>query len=421
MPKYLKNKRRRRHKFIKSSVENEIKMQSGNEEPQREKRIKKTSLKVLNGKKQARKLRRIIFVALVLAITITLLTVSLLSPTGLKEMYGNFSAAFSFKNEFPIELYGTETYSVDIDNNYFYLLSDTDISVISNNGKSTFRDGHGFSNPILSISESRCLLYDQNGKGVKVYNAKGCLISLNMDYTVYSGDIGRNGTFAIASKSDKFTSMLTVFDKKGEFLYEWMCPEETITSVAVAPNGKKVAVGTVKVAGGEFLSSLYLLEFDSADPIFSKKYEGNLILGLISASRKTFTVVFENKCDIISWKDHSTLQYESEYDVNFVKSDKRYTVIASSRENDDGNYKFNIYTKAKKLKSEFTFNGQVDDFNIKSNKIFILSGNCVYLINSDGKIAKKGECGFGTVKIVPISSDSCLAVGHNSITKIALQ
>ena len=33
----------------------------------------------------------------------------------------------------------------------------------------------------------------------------------------------------------------------------------------------------------------------------------------------------------------------------------------------------------------------------------------------------KGDCGFGTVKIVPVSSDSCLAVGHNSITKIALQ
>ena len=358
MPKYIKNKRRRRHKFLKPRVENEIKMQSGDQEPQREKGTKKTTLKVLNGKKQTKKLRRMIFVALLLTITITLFMVSLFSPTGLREIYQNFSATFSLKNEFPIELYGTETYSVDTDKNYFYLLSDTDISVISNNGKTTFIDSHGFSSPILSTSESRCLLYDQNGKGVKVYNAKGTIINLNMNHTIYSGDIARNGTFAIATKSDKFTSMVTIFDKNGEFLYEWMCPEETITSVAVAPNGKKVAVGTVKVSSGDFISSLYLLEFDSADPVFSKKYDGNFILGLISTSKKTFTVVFENKCDIISWKNHSSIQYESEYDINFVKSAKRYTVIASSRENDDGNYKFNIYTKTKKLKSEFTFNGR---------------------------------------------------------------
>ena len=420
MPKYMKNKKRRRHKFIKSSVENEIKMQSGDEEPQKEKRTKKTSLKVLNGKKQARKLKRIILVSIIMVITLTLFLVSILSPTGLKELFDNFTATFSFKNEFPIELTGTETYSVDIADNYFYLLSDTDVSVISNNGKISFKDIHGFSNPVLSKSETRCLLYDLNGTGVKVYNAKSCLFTKNMDNTIYAGDIARNGTFAIASKSEKFTSMVTVFDKNGELIYEWFCPEETILSVAVSPSGKSVAVGTVKVLGGKFHSSLYILKFDSADSVFSKKYEGELILG-INSSKKTFTVVFENKCDIISWKDHSALQYESEYDVNYVKANKRYTAIASSRENDDGNYKFNIYTNSKKLKYEFDFSGQVDDFNIKSNKIFILSGNCVYLINSDGNIAKKGECSFGTIKIVPVSSDSCLAIGHNFITKIALQ
>ncbi len=420
MPKYLKNKRRRRHKFIKQNYENNIAMHSDDEAP-KEKKNKKSSFRVLNGKKQAKKLRRFVFVAFVLTITITLFTVSLLSPTGLKELFGNFLATFSLKNEFPIELSGTETYSAINDKHYFYLLSDTDFSVISNNGKLSFKDNHGFSNPVISKSETRCLLYDQNGKGAKVYNAKECVISLSTNFSIFSGDIARNGTFAIATKSDKFTSMVTVYNKKGELIYEWFCPEETITGVAVAPNGKSVAVGTVKVDAGEFSSSLYVLKYDSADAVYSKKYDGQFILGINSTTRRTFTVIFENKCDIISWNDHSILQYETEYDVNYVKSNKRFSVIASSRENDDGNYKFSVYNNFKKLKSEFNFSGQVDDFCIKSNKIFILSGNSVYLINSDGEIAKKGNCGFGTVKLIPVSSDSCLAIGHNSITKIALQ
>ena len=421
MPKYLKNKRRRRHKFLKHNIENYIKMQSGDPRAQKERKSKKSSLRVINGKKQAKKLRRIVFVSIILVVTIVLFTVSLLSPTGLKELYGNFTATFTFKNQFPIELSGTETYSASTDNHYFYLLSDTDVSVISNNGKMAFKDSHGFSNPVLSKSESRCLIYDQNGNGVKIYNAKGCIITQNTKFAIYSADISRDGTFAVATRSDKFTSQVSVYNKKGEFLYEWMCPEESITAVAVAPNGKSIAVGTVNVTNGEFSSSVYVLKFDSADPIFTKKYDGSFLYSINSDSRKNFTVVFENKCDIISWKNQSTLQYSSEYDVNFVKSNRRYTVIASSRENDDGNYKFSIYANSKKLKKNFSFNGQVDDFCIKSNKIFILSGNTVYLINSDGNVAKKGDSGFGTIKIVPVSSDSCLAIGHNSITKIALQ
>ena len=421
MPKYLKNKRRRRHRFLKPNVDREIKMQSGDQQLSADKKNKRTSFRVLNGKKQARKLRRIIALATVFIIVITLFIISIASPTGLRELYGNFSATFSIKNEFPIELSGTETYATEISKHYFYLLSDTDLSVISNNGKISFKDNHGFSNPVISKSETRCLLYDQNGKGVKVYNAKGSVISINMANAIYAGDISRNGTFAIAGKSDKFTSMVTVYDKKGEFLYEWFCPEEIIIGVAVAPNGKSVAVGTVKVVGGEFYSSLYVLEYESADPVFSKKYDGKLILAINSTAKNAFSVVFENKCDIISWRDHSTISYESEYDINFVKSNKRLTVIVSSREKDEGNYKFNVYVGNKKQKNEFVFSGQVDDFNIKSNKIFILSGNSVYLINSDGQVAKKGECGFGIIKIVPISSDSCIAIGHNSVTKIALQ
>jgi alpha-L-fucosidase 2 len=60
-------------------------------------------------------------------------------------------------------------------------------------------------------------------------------------------------------------------------------------------------------------------------------------------------------------------------------------------------------------------------FMIQGKNIFVLSGNTVYLVDSQGKVVKTGECGFGVVKIVPVSSSSCLAISHNSITKISMQ
>lgn len=421
MPKYQKNKRRRRHHFMKIKTTENVEMHSSYTEEQERKPKKPSAFRIHNGKKQIKKIRRIIVLGFVATISLVLLLISFLSPTGIVEMYSNFSSTFSLSSKLPVELTGTETYNISAKSNYFYLLSDTSLSVISNNGKRSFSDNHGFSSPVLCESEARCLVYDQNGKGVRVYNAKGLVLSYENKNAVFAADIARDGTFALAGKAENYTSMVTVFDEDGKMLYEWYCPEETINSVAVAPNGKSVAVGTVSASDGEFESAVYVLKYDSADPIFEKRYDGEFIYSINSVSRKNFTVIFENKCDIIAWKDNSVVSFETEYNVNFLRATNKYTVIASCRENNDGNYYFCVYNRKNQLDLSFDFEGHVDDFQIYGKNIFILSDNTVYLINNDGKIAKTGESPFGTVKIVPVSSGSCLAVGHNSVTKINLQ
>lgn len=423
MPKYQKNKRRRRHRFSKIKTTQTVNMVPSEEETEekQKKPRKLTSFRILNGKKQAKKIRRFIALGFILTLAVVIVLISLLSPTGIGEMYKNFSATFSFESQLPVELHGTESYAVSIKNNYFYLLSDTNISVISNNGKISLSDNHGFSSPVLCESEARCLIYDQNGQNVRIYNAEELLLSKETENIIYAADIARDGTFAIAGKSEKFTSMVSVFSSDGELKYEWYCPEETINAVAVAPDGNSVAVSTVSVSAGEFASAVYVLKFDSADPVFERKYDSEYIYGFNSVSRKYFTVICENKCDIISWKNLSVTTYETQYSIFNVKANNKCSVIASCRENNDGNYSFIVYNRKNKPVLNFDFQEQVDDFQIKGKNIFILSGNNVYLINGDGEIAKKGVCGFGIVKIIPVSSGSCLAVGHNSITKINLQ
>ena len=421
MPKYKKNKRRRRHTIFKFRRPDEYVEMTPSDSEDKASKVKKASFKIHNGKKQINKLKRLIFLGVFLSVALVIILVSLLSPTGIAEMYKNFSATFSLNSKLPIELYGTETYNVSVHNNYFCLLSDTDFSTISNNGKVSFRDNHGFSSPIMCDSEARTLIFDQNGKGVRIYNAEGLLHSFDYTNSIYAADIARNGYFAVAGKAENYTSMVTVYNKNGDMIYEWYCPEEIINSVAVAPDGKSVAVGTVSVSDGEFTGKIYVLKYNSADAVYKKEYDDKIIYAINSVTRKNFAVVFENSCDIISWKDYSAVTYNSEYDVNFVRATAKRIAIASSRESNDGNYEFNVYNNSKKLVFSFKFDGHINDFQIRKNNIYILSGNSVYLINSDGEIAKTGTANFGTVKIIPVSSSSCLAVGHNSVTKISLQ
>ncbi|MEE0945480.1 MAG: DUF5711 family protein [Acutalibacteraceae bacterium] len=421
MPKYLKNRRRRRHSVFNRATEN-IPMSSEKDVSKQQKnRDKKESLKILRGKKKTKQIKKIVFFSLVFVVAISVTLVSVLSPTGISELITNFSATFSFNSDFPVTLNGSETYNVSTIGNRVFVLSDTDFSCYSKQGNFSFSDAHGFASPVMVESQSRCLVYDQNSKGYKIYNAKELILDSQFEFAILGADISRNGSYAIASKSQSHTSMVTVYNKKNEMQYQWYCPQETITSVALSPNGKQISVSTVSVSGGNYNSKLHILQYDSADPVYSKEYVGALVYGIDSISNKNFTVIGENFCDIISWKNHNITTFTTPYSVDDVRTSMKYTAIMSSREHNDGNATFTIYNNKQQLLSSFDFKGSTDDFALCGKSIMVLSRNKIFLVDSNGNIVKNGDCGFGIIKILPITSSSCIAVSHNNIYKISLQ
>ena len=93
---------------------------------------------------------------------------------------------YIFKREY---LYEKKKNNILNHYNYFYLLTDTELSVYSNNGKKSFSDTHGLSSPVLCESDARCLIYDQNGTGVRIYNAKKLILTKDNKNEIYACDI----------------------------------------------------------------------------------------------------------------------------------------------------------------------------------------------------------------------------------------
>lgn len=422
MPKYVKNKRRRRHSKFMFNNSSTIEMTSSAEIKKPVKKKQNQSVfRILKGKKNANKIKRIITVAVCLILIIITGATFLFTPTGVGDMFADFTAVFSLTSKFPVTLNTSETYNATQIGNHFYVLSDGDFSCYQKNGKLSFSDAHGFSYPVISKSESRCMIYDQNGTEIKIFNAKKNLISINTDFSILAADISKNGYFAYATKSDNYTSMVIVCDEDGNKIFEWFCAEETINAVAVSPNGKNVAVTTISVENGNYFSKLYVLNYKTADPLFQKEYSGEIIYGINSDNSKNFVVIGEKFCDIISWKKFKVTNYVTEYCIDGVKSTKNHIFVSSSRENNDGNTTFEIFNNSRKKISSYVFSGIVDDFDVKGKTVFALSKNNVYALSKDGKIKRKANSGFGTIKILSFNNNSCLAIGHNDVKKITLE
>ncbi len=413
MPNYKKTKRSRLDLFKKVRT---IPMHSGEkkEKANEKKEEYVSSFKILSGRKKKLKQINLITVTVIGLLAVALLMCSLFSPTGIIEGIGNYSAAVSLRSNFPSAISGSEIYNIDAKPRYFYCLSDTDFACYSKNGKKMFGVTHKMSSPAFVTSQSRALLYDQNSTSISVYTAYKKIYEFSTDFGIYCADIARNGSFAVATKSDDYTSMVTVYNKKAEKEYEWFCPNELISAVALSKNGKKLAVASVMARDGRFVSMLRVLEFDSAEPVFTKEYNNTLIVSLYSQLNNTFSVVTKNHCDIISWKNYNIISNETQNVIFNVTGVGNKTVICERMESDTSSNTIKIYNNKGKIIANFTFNKHIDDFKVLKNNIYLLSGNEIICMNFKGEQLKLGECAFAVKKIVPVAKDSCITLSDYS-------
>ena len=414
MPNYKKTKRNRLEVFKKVRT---IPMRSEPEKKEIEPNKKDgyiSSFKIVSGRKKKLKQMNLITAAVIAALALVLLLCSLFSPTGLVEGFRNYTAAVSLKSNFPSVISGSEIYNLDVKNRYFYSLTDTDFECYSKNGKKMFGFTHKMSTPAFVTSQSRALLYDQNSTSVSVYTAYDKVYEFSTEFSIYCADIARNGSFAVATKSNNYTSAVVVYNKKAEKVYEWFCPDELVSAVALSKNGKKLAVASVKAENGHYRSFLRVFKFDSAEPVFTKEYSGTFIVSLYSQLNNSFAVVTKNDCDIISWKNYKVVSNETQNVIINVSGYGNKTVVCERMESDASSNIIKVYNGKGKITSEFQFNKNIDDFKVYKRNIYILSGNEILCLNLKGEILKGGECAFATQKIVPVAKDSCISVSDYS-------
>lgn len=374
-----------------------------------------TSVRVVKGKKleNRRKLRIFAATAAVLAVTIAVL--SFVLPVGLLENITNITAVMGV-GKYPYELYGTEVLNTVSRGNYYYVLTDTSLIASSNNGKIIYNHSHGFSRPVLSVSETRALIFDQGGSVVDVYNLKEEICSVKIDGTIITAYICRSGSFAVAYENDEYTASVAVFNKNGKRIYLWNSAKELINNVALAPSGKKLAVSTLSAETGRYVSTVSVLGFDSADPLYKKKLDDDTVLKLDGAFSRGFSVLSGKHYSFIGWSDFKEKEISSDFEPAMYRHSKGNAVLVHNRAGDRSDNRITVISKKGEKISEFDFDGIISDITYAHGHIYCISDTKVYMLDKDGKLMRSGECGYGFVRLA-VTGTYSLAVMSGSETK----
>ncbi|MBQ5810188.1 MAG: hypothetical protein IIW23_01255, partial [Clostridia bacterium] len=204
---------------------------------------------VIKGYKDINRTKTIIWVAGVLVVIGLFIFAAAMTPTGIGEYISNSIAAMEKGTGFPQKLSGDDIVHAETNGKISYVLSETFLETYNSSGYNLLNDQHGFSNPVLKTSAARALVFDRGGTGCKIYNYKECLEEHTLSDKIIAAHIGRDGSTAFVLNSSEYASRVEVYNKDFERMYSWNAASEIISSVALANNGSKIAVATLKSVG----------------------------------------------------------------------------------------------------------------------------------------------------------------------------
>ena len=419
MPDY---KKRKRNKLLSSPKKPKVNKAEDNDIKMSPYSAAKRSgdIKVVKGGKGRNKRKYQFLSVLAAVIIVVVVLLETLIPAGLVHTV-DLGISLIGSGGYPIELQDTQTVNTVSMGTYYYVLSGTKISAFSNSGKQLLDYTHGFENPVIKTSEKILLLYSQGGTELLVFDFKRLKFTVKTDKPIITANASDSGNFAVACSSDKYASQVTVYGSRGKELYEWYSAEDTVNSIALSRNGKKLAVASFNAKSGEYKSKLSILNFKSATPEYTESFDDTLIYSLSSKFSSKLTVVLPSKIKSINWSNYKSLEYTNDYNISVFKSYKGGNIAVFNRESNQTDNKIAVLGHNGKLKFQFTVNMIISDIALLGNHIYIMNETEVICIDREGKIINKASCGFGGIDIVPVSFDTVLVVTDNKTEKIKIE
>lgn len=381
--------------------------------------VPQSDIKVVKGNTLKRKIKTRFILSCVAIISAAAIILSIILPVGIYENIVNITALVGH-GKYPMDIVGADTVNSVSNGQYYYILTDTSITAYSNNGKLVFSDDHGFANPILSISDTRAVVYDQGGKLLHVYNLGGKIHTQETNYEIITANISRNGTFAVSTHSDSYTSVVNVYDKNFKQVFTWNSAKDIINNVLVNAKGNRLAVTTLNAVTGQYNSKMHILNFESADPLFTLDLENSIALSLINLG-KGISVVSNDKYNFVHWSKFNSNEITAPGEVNLVRKGDSGLLLVFNRANDRSDNSVVLISNSGKKSKEFKINSIITDIQYSKGRVYYINDINVRILDNNGTTLREGTCNYGAERFNVVAPNSIATIDDNTITKIDIQ
>lgn len=238
----------------------------------------------------------------------------------------------------------------------------------------------------------RALIYSNSSNEVILQSRTEKLGSIQEGGAVSAAGLAKNGCFATSYTSDEYQSVLSVYNRYFEKVFQWNCSKEYISDIGLSENGKSLVVTAVGTENAEIYTRLLIFNIASSEPKADLTYRGTLFLravytdsGRIIAAGDNRTVVLDKNGDTIE-----ELVY-SEDSISAICADDAGNVVICYEEFGGAETAVVRYSKNGKKTFGITVDGIPDCVAINGGKTAVVNGSEITVYNSNGGVSKTVE------------------------------
>ena len=370
------------------------------------KKTKKKAITVSSKNAKTLKLFAIVFVVLLLLALaagqfggVTLSTISDNIRTAI--------AGIGSGDGYPYRMNGVEITDAGITNSDLILVYDDTVKVLDSTAKELSNTPHTYDHPVMSCNSGRALIYDVGATSFRVQSKTRVLYEKELSYMILTGAMGKDGTVAIASRTNDAQSMLTVYNTRQEEVFVWKCAKENIITCDVSDNGKLFAVSVLGVDNGSVYSKVHIFNKNDDEPKATFEYSDSAVSSVQFLSNETLFVFGNNICQVIKGekvKEDIDVSVNTPYKLYI--SDNNTAVVVLSKYSSTTQKIIKVYDKSGSELFTQEIDGLVKSVSTDGKYTGVLTDENIQIYNKKGKL-----CGEASVNT---DSEKILISGRNT-------
>lgn len=308
---------------------------------------------------------------------------------------------------YPYRMNGVEICDAGMTNSDLVLVYDDSVKVLDSTAKELSNIAHKYNHPIMSSNSGRVLLYDEGGKSFRVQSKTRILYEKELDHTIYTGAMGKDGTVALATSASGAESMLTVYDNDKDEVFVWKCAKEHIISCDVSDNGHLFAVSVMGVDNGSIYSRVYIFNKNKTEAQATFEYKDSSVSSVQFLSNETLFVLGNNVCQIIKGDE---VKEEIDVSINTPSrlyiSDNNTAILVLSKYSSTTQKIIKVYNKSGVELFTQEIDGLVKSVSTDGKYIAVLTDDNVQIFNHKGNAVGSADVNTDAEEVIVSSRNT---------------
>lgn len=368
--------------------------------------------------------RILLRVLLIAAVALAFLWVSrnyeALTPAAISDWLDEKLSGGSSGDGFPLSIDGDAVLSAGSLGDTLAVLSDNALTMYNKNAGEVARRLHNYADPALKLAGQYALVAEIGGTRLMLEKRSGTVLEFTAPDNIVTVALASNGRFAVATGADKsHSSKVTVYDKSGDELYNWVSADLQVVDVAFDSAGRRVAVTGLTARDADIRSVLTILSVSGDEPI---TYAADHVMLLSSVFSDKDTVVAVGS-DVL-WMAAADGSGKTDYTyadrelLSFAVSEKLTGLLLQPYGSADGGELVLLDNQGKE-RQVATFEDTFRCLTVDDDRILLLTDSHLASYTLEGQGAKIPIAADGRLVVAP--NHRTLVIGLTAITEYSLR